>query len=371
LHWIEKLARELQDNDYISVESPVGPGMTAAEEARWRIMNESTDGNADAAREAAAEAARQAGLQHPNDPAKVKEAIQKAFEDLKKKYANQKQTQKWIEDLEAALMDKRYVSYTGPTYAANGSTLVFTGTVTEGEMATASVIGPNGATLSGVVVEVDGEEYVSDSKGRIVFPVAVGLTTLVATLPGSDGVASRIPVVSPSAAPVATTLALDDVPSVVQNGQNFPVSGSGFSGDAEQNTVALGDQEVSVLAASPSELVVAAPAGSPLGSQPLTVSNAQGSSEPVDMTVIGMRLESGDTALHTGQKGRLRLVVEGTDAPVPVTVTNRSPQVVHLEGGESMKVVTSGGADNSVPVGFRAVGPGGFELSATLTDSEQ
>ena len=58
----------------------------------------------------------------------------------------------------------------------------------------------------------------------------------------------------------------------------------------------------------------------------------------------------------------MRLAVEGTERPVSVRLTNATPEVISLEGGDEQVVTTSGGADNRVVRTVRAVGRGDFDL---------
>jgi hypothetical protein len=64
------------------------------------------------------------------------------------------------------------------------------------------------------------------------------------------------------------------------------------------------------------------------------------------------------------------LVVSGTERPVTLEITNLTPQVVRLAGGNPLVVRSSGGDENRSAVSYQAVGPGGFQLSATVIERE-
>jgi hypothetical protein len=255
-----------------------------------------------------------------------------------------------------------------PTPPADGR-IVMTGTVTAGAPATASVIGPRGDTLSGVVVDVDGSQYSTDAKGRIVFPVAAGTTALVAVLAGNRGSAVSARVVAPALAssdPVAVTSA----PPVVSTGQTFTIGGTGFSSDAAGNNVQMGGSSLNVLASSTSQLVVSAPGQAPLGPQELTVTTDRGTSVPRAVDLAAIQLISKNTALHTGQAGDAQLVVTGTSHPVTLNVTNLT-STISLVGGDTLQLRTSGGAHNHAKIAFRGVTPGDFRITAVVASSKE
>lgn len=240
---------------------------------------------------------------------------------------------------------------------------------TAGSTATVSVVRSDGATLSGVVVDVDGEQYTTDDKGRILFPVAAGLTALVAMLPGHVGSAVRIPVVS--APPVTAVTTVQSAPAFVATGQIFTITGTGFSGAANANTVTLGGQPLNVLASSPAQLKVSAPPSTSLGTQKLSVTTPVGSSNPRNVTLVGIRLESKNTKLRTGAKGVATLVVQGSDGPLVLRVTNLAPQTIDIAGGVVMQVKTSGGANNKATIKFVAKSPGAFQITAEVDEKHK
>jgi len=69
-----------------------------------------------------------------------------------------------------------------------------------------------------------------------------------------------------------------------------------------------------------------------------------------DPAALALQAHLDATGLRRGGSGggtaRLHLVVEGTAAPVRVELTNRTPGVVALEGGDVQRVRTPGGVDN-------------------------
>lgn len=258
-----------------------------------------------------------------------------------------------------------------PTAPA-GSRVILTGTVVAEEEATLTVVGTQGQRLSGVVVDVNGEPETSDRNGQVLFAVGTALGVLRVTLPSlPDHPGVEAPIV---AAPPAT---LDSGPPVLENvsrfpgaGSELPITGQGFAGDAAGNTVSVGSHELPVLAASPTGLVVATPVDALGNLGPLVVTTDSGSSEPVPVTFVRLRLEGGRTRLGRGQTSVRRVFVEGTDEPVPLRITNLSPAIVSMEGGDAIVVETSGGKSNAAQVRFTGLVPGDFQLNAQVVDDQ-
>ena len=51
--------------------------------------------------------------------------------------------------------------------------------------------------------------------------------------------------------------------------------------------------------------------------------------------------------LLRGESTQMRLLVQGTDQPLELTITNRSPAQIRIAGGEDQSVMSSGGAGNN------------------------
>lgn len=264
-------------------------------------------------------------------------------------------------------------SYRAPA----GSGLVLTGTVVADRPAFLSVVGPTGATLSGVVVEVDGERRVTDERGRIVIPAvsAVAGGTMWARLTTADGAvrSAQATVVPPSSAGLtgpssSAPPTVTDVPSYPTRDAPVTIRGEGFGGDFETLGVRLGAEPAAVLSASPTELVAQMPAEAPLGTQALTVTTATGDSAPAIVTLVALRLTSEDTTLTRGRKGQATIHVDGTRRSLRLEVASLSPDVIALAGGQTQVVTTSGGDDNRAKIKYRGLSPGTFQITATVLD---
>jgi len=71
--------------------------------------------------------------------------------------------------------------------------------------------------------------------------------------------------------------------------------------------------------------------------------------------------------LFRGESTPLALWVEGTQDVVELQLTNTTPSIISLEGGESQVVATSGGPDNRVEGMVRGIKPGPFNLRYELS----
>jgi hypothetical protein len=252
--------------------------------------------------------------------------------------------------------------------ALPGARVVLTGTVVGGEEATLAVVGPQGQRLSGVVVDVDGEEHVTDADGRVAFAVPVALTSLRVALSSlSDRPPIEIPVVDlPAESLTGAPPRVGEVPRYPTSGGDLTISGGGFDGEATGNTVRVGERELDVLASSPTGLVAAIPPDLLGDVGTLMVTTENGDSVPVDVTFVRFGLAGEQTVLTRGQTALRQIVVEGTTDPVPLRITNLVPSVVRMEGGETVTTTTTGGTPNQAEIRITGVTRGDFELAAEV-----
>lgn len=249
-----------------------------------------------------------------------------------------------------------------------GSRVVLTGTVIAGEPASGTAVTPDGVRLTGVVVDVGGEEHVTDDRGRVTFTPPSDVETITAGFPEGEGtepsrteVAPRPTDLDPSAPPEVT-----ESPRYILPGDRVVLTGGPFDGEAGGTTVTAGEDELPVLAASPTEVVTESDPSSSLGETDMVVHTEAGDSPPVTITFIRLRLEASARNLVRGQKATARLVVEGTEDRLCIRVTNETPQIISIRGGETVWKETRGGSDNSAKLRFTGVSPGDFALGAEV-----
>lgn len=73
--------------------------------------------------------------------------------------------------------------------------------------------------------------------------------------------------------------------------------------------------------------------------------------------------------LFSGQQTPLRLSVQGSEQQIPLELTNRTPQIITVEGGDEQTLETPGGRDNSVVRQLSAQQRGSFQLFWEVPDA--
>ena len=205
--WIMRLKAFLMDIGELTATEAEREGEAKAETLAERLgAAVVTNDDQESAAKKIADAAKEAGRLFPDDEDKVVEAVNKALKKVKAE-TTQGETKTWISALARALRQGRYgafdlISITPePTTAPAGSRVVMTGVVVAGEPATVTAVGPDGAVLAGTVIEVAGEEQVTDEKGRVRFIVPGAIATVAAILPGVSKSPPSIATVRPSLPP--------------------------------------------------------------------------------------------------------------------------------------------------------------------------
>ncbi len=89
-------------------------------------------------------------------------------------------------------------------------------------------------------------------------------------------------------------------------------------------------------------------------------------SEAVVTTLLELAPEIDQKAMLTGQWTRARFRVRGTTARVDLRITNRTPNVIAIEGGAEQTLVTSGGLENFVNRRVHALFRGDFSIGVEL-----
>lgn len=90
-------------------------------------------------------------------------------------------------------------------------------------------------------------------------------------------------------------------------------------------------------------------------------------SDSATLTALRLQGSLDSKALLRGQSTTMRLGVEGATEPMKLTVTNKSPWVVSIPGGNHQEVDTSGGTPNAVEMRVDATGKvGNFSIDYRL-----
>lgn len=71
--------------------------------------------------------------------------------------------------------------------------------------------------------------------------------------------------------------------------------------------------------------------------------------------------------LWTGQLTQMRLQVSGTEDKLPFEVTNKTPEIIRIEGGDKQMIKTSGGPNNLITRGVNGIRRGNFDIDYKLS----
>jgi hypothetical protein len=93
---------------------------------------------------------------------------------------------------------------------------------------------------------------------------------------------------------------------------------------------------------------------------------SEGARGEASTDLLRVRAELDQEHLFSGQSTPLRIVIEGSSRNLPLRITNTTPGVIQVEGGNDQQTESSGGAVNQVTRQVRGVERGAFGLSWEL-----
>jgi hypothetical protein len=240
--------------------------------------------------------------------------------------------------------------------------------IVSGERATLAVLDINGRLTPGVTVSFsNGDRFTTDATGRALFVAPLNPGVIFGSIAGRAGrVATAI--LSPAEASSAS-LEVSSAPRVASLTDRFEILGKGFCGDADANRVTITGQTALVLAASPTALVVLPPPELQPGAAAVEVSCAKREPTAFSVTFVGLDLEADASPLKPGEHRTLTVRVHGTAAKVTLEARNLAADIAELAGGNPVRAVSSGGAENLAK--FEVVGrkSGNFLISIRLVAS--
>jgi hypothetical protein len=120
-----------------------------------------------------------------------------------------------------------------------------------------------------------------------------------------------------------------------------------------------GQTELAPWGMSPTTVMLGIPADTTPGVHTVSV---PGSATSITIGVITMEGSLDQTKLWRGESTTMRLRVVGTTEPFPLTVLNRTPGIIELEGGAYQVLTTPGGADNAITRNVRGIQRGDFAI---------
>jgi hypothetical protein len=251
-----------------------------------------------------------------------------------------------------------------PPPPAGARILLLPRRIVSGERATLAVLDVNGRLTPGVTVNFsNGDRLTTDQSGRGLFVAPLNPGVIFGSVAGRPGrVATAI--ISPTDPAVSQAGRL--VPRIASLSDRFDILGSGFCGDADANAVTIGGEAAIVLASSPMALVVLPPTGLDPGPATVQITCGKNTIPTFSMIFLGLELHADSSPLAPGEHRRLTVSVSGTTAKISLEAKNLAPDIAELVGGDSVRNLSSGGAENTAR--FEVVGRrrGSFLISIRL-----
>jgi hypothetical protein len=241
--------------------------------------------------------------------------------------------------------------------------------IVSGERATLAVLDVNGRLTPDVSIEFsNGDRFTTDISGRALFVAPLNPGLISASIAGRPGKVSTTVVNATEAASASMTVSY--APRVASITDRFEIFGQGFCGDADANQVKVAGQTALVLASSPTSLVILPPQDLDPGSAVVNVSCSKRVSPNFTLTFVALALEADTSPLAPAEHRILTVRVSGTSSKIPLEALNLAPEVAELAGGRSVRVITTGGADNFGR--FEVVGRqrGSFLISIRLAPAQ-
>lgn len=218
--------------------------------------------------------------------------------------------------------------------------------IVSGDRSTIAVLDFAGRLTPNVTVQFsNGDKVKTDSTGRALYVAPLSQGELYAAIAGRSGRVKTTVVSEEQAATSGIEVAL--APRMASLSDWFTLFGGGFCGDADRNTVTVGGKKALVLASSPLSLLVLPPQDLPPGVAAVEVSCRNQTVGNLSLDFLSLQLEADHSPLAPGQKRNMLVRVNGTDDQVPLEARNFAPGVAELTGGDSVKLSTTGGTNNT------------------------
>lgn len=160
---------------------------------------------------------------------------------------------------------------------------------------------------------------------------------------------------------------VDKASHLVSRRSNLVIDGHNFDGVAMNNRVIIdGMTECTIAAASPVQLKVTLPKDLRPGQHSLCVSTEGMRSNPIGFELAQLEVicEGKDNPKDTS--GKVTVKVVGTTTKVNVKLVNLSPDLIRLNKGDDVKLLSSGGADNTASVSVQRLKKGPMKVEAWL-----
>jgi len=236
-----------------------------------------------------------------------------------------------------------------------------------GETAMLAVLDVNGRLTPGVSVNFsNGDHVLTNATGRALFVAPPNPGVIYATIAARS---TRVytTILAPTEAP-SSSLQVSIAPGFASLADRFELSGSGFCGQADANTVQVAGKPALVVASSPVALIALPPNDLEPGPAPVEISCSKRTAPAFSITFLELSLQADSSPLTPGEHRMLTLQIRGTSAKVPVEARNLSPQIAELTGGNptSARVTSGGGAENVAQFELTGRARGNFLISVRL-----
>lgn len=245
-------------------------------------------------------------------------------------------------------------------------TIILPPKVVAGHPATLAILGADGRLAPNVAVVIgEGQSLKTDATGRAFFTAPATPGVLFAEASGASAVALVDETPAPNTQAVKEDLT---VAPVISLRDRFPICGGGFRGDADANHVTMNGDRALIVASSPECLIVLPSPRATPGAANLTV-DSSGTQRNATTTLVSLQFEAPQAAPVPGQRSELTVHVEGSDAPLDLTIQNETPGVLEFLKGDTQEVKTTGGSRNIAQVKISAVRSGDYSFNAKLIPS--
>jgi hypothetical protein len=245
------------------------------------------------------------------------------------------------------------------TPEADAVTIVLPARLVAGQPATLAVLDAPGRLAANVTVTLGGQSVKTDATGRAFFSVPSGVGVMVAA---SSGISAAALVDAPPQAPFSKGIT---APQVISERDQFSVCGGNFRGDADANSVQLGEIPALILAASPECLVVLPSPKTTPGQATIAVKTAE-AIWTAPTTIVALEFELPNPPIAVEQVSTLTVRVAGFDSPLSIIVKNATPDVLRFLRGDTQHLQTSGGSPNAAQIEVQAIRSGDFSFRAQL-----
>jgi hypothetical protein len=234
-----------------------------------------------------------------------------------------------------------------------------------GERATLAVLDVNGKLTPGVHVSFsNGDQMTTDVTGRALFVAPLTTGNIYGSIEGRSGrVTSTI--ISLAEIPLASPM-VASAPRVASLSDRMEILGHGFCGDADANRVTIGGIPALVLASSPAYLAVLPPLEMDPGPAKVQVKCGQNSSQEFSVVFVTLELEAKSTTMAPGEHRTLTVRVTGSITQINLEARNLAPDVAELKGGTTVRVLSTGGKENTARFELQGHQRGNFVISIRL-----